>query len=84
MESHRDGDAVVLIFCVYKDVYESLSCQHISVQNHFVNMHLLCFLITILCVIQAKANEYQSPTLWNTFKHVHKKQYANVEEEKYR
>jgi hypothetical protein len=47
-------------------------------------MHFLTLLIIVLCVIQAKANEYQSETLWNLFKDVHKKQYANVEEENYR
>jgi hypothetical protein len=53
-------------------------------KNHFVNMHLLCFLIAILCVAQAPVNGYESSIIWNLFKHVHKKQYANIEEEHYR
>jgi hypothetical protein len=47
-------------------------------------MHFLTLLIIVLYVIQAKANEYQSETLWNLFKDVHKKQYASVKEQKYR
>jgi hypothetical protein len=84
MKIHHDDGAVVFIFCLYKSMCENLSCHHILMQNHFVNMHLLCTLITILCVIQAKANEHKSEALWNVFKHVHKKHYVNVEEETYR
>ncbi|CAF1030200.1 unnamed protein product [Rotaria sordida] len=47
-------------------------------------MHLFRFLIVILCFVQAKPNEFTSSELWNLFKHVHKKQYVNVEEENYR
>ena len=50
----------------------------------FINMYLLRFLVVILCLVEEKSNEFTSPELWNSFKHVHIKQYVNVEEENYR
>lgn len=49
-----------------------------------INMHLFCCFIIILYFAQANCNEFMSPELWNSFKHDHKKQYINVEEENYR
>jgi hypothetical protein len=47
-------------------------------------MHLLFFLIAILCFAQAKVNEYKSLALfWNLFKHVHKKQHVNIDKEEF-
>ncbi|CAF0984938.1 unnamed protein product [Rotaria sordida] len=46
-------------------------------------MHLLLFFICILTVSQA-TNDNQQTALWNLFKRVHKKQYANILEEQYR
>ena len=49
-----------------------------------MTMHLFYLFITTLFVLQIETNEYKSQLIWNRFKTVHKKQYVNYEEEKYR
>ncbi|CAF0999009.1 unnamed protein product [Rotaria sordida] len=46
-------------------------------------MHLFVVLIAALSFAQAVDN-YQNPLIWNLFKRIHKKQYANSQEEQYR
>jgi hypothetical protein len=78
-----NNDIAALISRAHKKTCLGFSCHHISMKSRSVSMHLFYVLIAVLSVAQA-VDQYPKRAVWNLFKRVHNKQYADAKEEQYR